>query len=130
MQFLMERLVNRTDPDMGLEPPFDLATAIAGQIQRIVECRPFTGGRDMRVCDFGMPNIVDSGTGMNDHERYGARLAEAIARYEPRLHDTRLEWMSTGQPLRPHTLVVHGRLLQDDQPSLFRFELPCPDDIA
>ncbi|MBB6246666.1 GPW/gp25 family protein [Rhodanobacter sp. A1T4] len=130
MQFLMERLVNRTDPAMGLEPPFDLAAAVAEQIQRIVECRPFAGGRGMRVCDFGMPNIVESSIGMNDHERYGARLAEAIAHYEPRLQDTRLEWVSTGKPLRPRYLIVHGHLLQNSGASVFRFELPCPDDVT
>lgn len=129
MQFLMERLVNRTDPGMGQSPPFDLAAAVAAQIQRIVECRPFAGGRDMHVCDFGMPTIVDFGIGMHDHERYGTRLAEAIARYEPRLRAVRLEWISRGHALRPYALVVHGQLHIDDEPSAFRFEMPCPDDV-
>lgn len=130
MQFLMERLVNRTDPEMGQEPPFDLASAVAAQIQRIVECRPYVGGRGISVCDFGMPNIVEFGIGMVDHERYGAKLADAIARYEPRLHDVRLEWWPTGKALRPRTLIVHGMLKEDSEPSVFRFELPCPDEVA
>ena len=130
MQFLMERLVNRTDPQMGCAPPFDLAGAVAEQIQRIVECRPFAGGRGMRVCDFGMPNIVETSIGMADHEVYATQLAAAIARFEPRLHNMRLEWIATSQPLRPRTLVVHGHLLQEDDVSVFRFELPPLDGIG
>jgi predicted component of type VI protein secretion system len=130
VQFLMERLVNRTDVDMGLEPPFELAGAVAAQIQRIVECRPYAGTRGERVCDFGMPTIVDFGIGMRDHESYGERLFHAISRYEPRLQNVRLEWLSTGRPLRPYALVVHGMLLQDGELSAFRFELPRSDDIG
>jgi len=130
VQFLMERLVNRTESSMGLAPPFDLASAVAAQIQRIVECRPYIGPRGARICDFGMPTIVDTSIGMSDHERYGVRLLDAIARYEPRLHAPRLEWLSTGKALRPYALVVHGGLVQDNEPIVFRFELPCPDDLA
>lgn len=130
MQFLMERLVNRTEPDMGLAPPFDLAAAIAAQIQRIVECRPYIGPGGARVCEFGMPPIVDTGIGLSDHERYGQRLLAGIARYEPRLISPRLEWMATGRALRPHTLVIHGSIIEEDEPVVFRFELPCPDDMS
>ena len=67
VQFLLERLVNRSEPDMGLAPPFDPAAAIAAQIQRIVECRPYEGARGAKVCEFGMPPIVDTSIGMTDH---------------------------------------------------------------
>ncbi|MBB3228065.1 putative component of type VI protein secretion system [Luteibacter sp. Sphag1AF] len=130
MQFLMERLVNRTDTGLGLAPPFDLAQAVAAQIQRIVECRPFRGANDARVCDFGMPPIVDSGIGMPDHQVYGSHLIEAIVRFEPRLLAPRLEWVTTGKALRPYAMVVHGNLWQNNEPAPFRFEMPCPGDMA
>ena len=130
VQFLMERLVNRSEPDMGQAPPFDPIGAVAAQIQRIVECRPYVGLGGARVCDFGMPPIVDTGIGLPDHERFGARLLEAIARFEPRLRAPRLEWLATGRALKPYALVVHGSVQVDNQPSTFRFELPCPDELA
>lgn len=130
MQFLLERLVNRSEPDMGLAPPFDPAAAIAAQIQRIVECRPYAGVRGAKVCEFGMPPVVDTSIGMTDHERFGARLLAAIARFEPRLRTPRLEWLATGQATRPYALVVHGHVLVEGEANPFRFELPCPDSLA
>jgi predicted component of type VI protein secretion system len=130
MQFLMERLVNRSEPDMGQAPPFDLIAAVAAQIQRIVECRPYVAALGARVCDFGMPPIVDTGIGLLEHERYGVRLLAAIARFEPRLRAPRLEWLVTGRLLRPYALVVHGSVQIEGEPSIFRFELPHPDDMA
>lgn len=130
MQFLMERLINRSEPDMGQAPPFDPMAAVAAQIQRIVECRPYVAARSARVCDFGMPPIVDTGIGLVEHERYGARLLAAIARFEPRLRAPRLEWLATGKSLRPYALVVHGNVQIEDEPSAFRFELPYLDDLA
>ena len=124
MQYLMERLVNRADPAMGLAPPFDLAEAVAAQLQRIVLCRPDVAANGVRLDDFGMPCIVDQGTGRSDLEAYGARLARAIARYEPRLRDVRLEWLPSGQVLSPQTLVVHGHLIDSAEPRMFRFDVP------
>ncbi len=124
MQFLLERLVNRADPTRGLAPAFDLADAVAAQIQRIVACRPDVGARHLPIDVFGMPSIVDTSIGLHDMETYGARLARAIAHYEPRLHDVTLEWLPTGQPLCPQTLVVHGRLLGAAERRSFRFDLP------
>jgi predicted component of type VI protein secretion system len=130
MQFLMERLVNRSEPDMGQAPPFDPIAAVAEQIQRIVECRPYVAARGARVCDFGMPPIVDTGIGLLEHERYGERLLAAIARFEPRLRMPRLEWLVTGKAIRPYALVVHGSVQVEGEPNAFRFELPRPDDLA
>ncbi|MGO4702991.1 hypothetical protein [Dyella sp. 2RAB6] len=130
MQFLMERLVNRSEPGMGKARPFDPIGAVAAQIQRIVECRPYVAIGGARVCDFGMPPIVDTGIGLPDHERFGARLLEAIARFEPRLRAPRLEWLATGSAIKPYALVVHGIVQVENQSSTFRFELPCPDDLA
>lgn len=130
VQFLLERLVNRSEPDMGLAPPFDPAAAIAAQIQRIVECRPYEGAWGAKVCEFGMPPIVDTSIGMTDHERFGARLLAAIARFEPRLRAPRLEWLASGEALRPYALVVHGNVSIQGETHPFRFELPSPDSLA
>lgn len=125
MQFLMERLVNRADPGRGLAPAFDLAGAVAAQLQRIVMCRPGMGAPGVAVDDFGMPNLVELGVGQRDLDAYGARLLRAIARYEPRLREVRLEWLATGRALSPQAMVVHGRLVDgNDEPRVFRFELP------
>jgi predicted component of type VI protein secretion system len=124
VQFLMERLVNRADVNMGLAPPFDLAEAVRAQIQRIVASRSDVAGRIVRVDDFGMPSIVEASTGGRDLDNYGERLARAIAQYEPRLRDIRLEWVATGRSLRPKTLVVHGCLVGSSEPSSFRFDMP------
>ncbi len=130
MQFLLERLVNRSEPDMGLAPPFDPVGAIAAQIQRIVECRPYEAARGAKVCEFGMPPIVDISIGMTDRERYGARLLAAILRFEPRLRGPRLEWLVTGSAQRPYALVVHGHVSIEGESHPFRFELPCPESLA
>jgi predicted component of type VI protein secretion system len=124
VQFLLERLVNRTDPDMGLAPPFDLADAVMAQVQRIVSCRSDVAARSIAIDGFGLPGIVDTGGGVHDLERYGDRLARAIARYEPRLRDITVEWVATGRALQPRALVVHGCLPGSDEPTTFRFEMP------
>lgn len=124
MQFLLEKLVNREDPGMGIAPRFDLAEAVAAQIQRLVQCRPDVAAGDIRIDDFGMPSIVEFGPGETDAGRFGAWLLRAIARYEPRLHAPRLQWVATGRPLSPWALQVHGHLRGEEEERVFRFELP------
>ncbi|GGA21040.1 GPW/gp25 family protein [Dyella nitratireducens] len=116
MPFLLERLQS---------PQITLADHVAAQIQRLVECRPYVARGGVHVCDFGMPAIVDFGTGLRDQERYGAALASAIAQYEPRLSDLKLEWQPSGR-----TLVVTGRLQQEAENHAFRFELPMQGAVA
>lgn len=116
MPFLLERLQ---------QTQATLADHVARQIQRLVECRPYIAPGGVHVCDFGMPPIVDFGTGLSDQERYGAALAKAIAQYEPRLRDLKLEWMPSGR-----TLVVTGCLQQEAENHAFRFELPLLGSAA
>jgi predicted component of type VI protein secretion system len=116
MPFLLERLQH---------PQITLADHVAAQIQRLVECRPYVAPGDVHVCDFGMPAIVDFGTGLRDQERYGMALASAIAQYEPRLHEIKLDWLPSGR-----TLVVTGRLQHEAESHPFRFELPMQGSIA
>lgn len=130
MRFLMERL-EYADKAAGLAPPFELAGAVAAQLQRIVACRPNLGAPGMPVGDFGMPSVVELGVGQRDLDAYGARLLEAIARHEPRLRDVRLEWTQGGRAPGPHRLVVHGCLATDGgEPRTFRFEMPPADACA
>jgi predicted component of type VI protein secretion system len=116
MPFLLERLQH---------PPVTLADRVSAQIQRLVECRPYIVAGGVHVCDFGMPLIVDFGTGLSDQERYSAALASAIGQYEPRLREVKLEWLPTGR-----TLVVTGRLLHEAENHAFRFELPMQGSAA
>lgn len=125
MQFLMERLVDRADEAAGQVPPFDLAGAVAAQLQRIVACRPNLGAPGVPVGDFGLPSVVELGVGQRDLDAYGVRLLKAIARYEPRLREVRLEWLQNGRAPGPRALVVHGCLAADGgEPRVFRFEMP------
>ena len=116
MTFLLERLQHVQT---------GLAEQVTAQIQRLVECRPYIAPGGVHVCDFGMPSIIDFGSGRHDQERYGAALAKAIAQYEPRLHDLKLEWLPSGR-----TLVVAGRLQHEAQSHPFRFELPLQGATA
>jgi predicted component of type VI protein secretion system len=116
MPFLLERLQH---------PSVSLADQVAAQIQRLVECRPYIAPGGVHVCDFGMPPIVDFGTGLRDQERYGAALASAIARYEPRLRDLKLDWLPNGR-----TVIVTGQLQQEQDTHAFRFELPLQGSFA
>jgi predicted component of type VI protein secretion system len=116
MPFLLERLQ---------QPQITLADHVAAQIQRLVECRPYVAPGDVHVCDFGMPAIVDFGTGVRDQERYSVALASAITRYEPRLRDLKLEWLPSGR-----TLVVTGTLQWEAEHHAFRFELPMQGSVA
>jgi predicted component of type VI protein secretion system len=126
----MERLVDRSGGVAG-PVPFDLAAAVAAQLQRIVGCRPDMGAPGVRLDDFGMPAVVELGVGRRDGEAYGARLLDAIARYEPRLREVRLEWLPTGRALGPRKLVVHGCLIEGgEEPRAFRFEMPAEDARA
>ncbi|MBB6183239.1 hypothetical protein [Oleiagrimonas soli] len=124
MQFLLEKLVNREAPGMGKAPPFDLAAAIAEQIQRLVMCRPSVAAGDIRIDDFGMPSIVEFGIGSSDRERYGRWLLRAIAHYEPRLLEPRLEWVDGDHGTLTATLKVHGRLPGESTARVFRFDAP------
>jgi predicted component of type VI protein secretion system len=120
VQYLMEKLVRRVDAVLGTALPFDLANAVAAQVERIVLCRPQVAS-GVRLNDFGMPSVVEMGGGRVDLEAYGALLRRAIERYEPRLRNVSVAWTPSGRALSPRTLVVVGELTGDAGP--FRFEL-------
>ncbi|RAP57882.1 hypothetical protein [Oleiagrimonas sp. MCCC 1A03011] len=124
MQFLLEKLVNRDEPGMGKAPPFELAAAVAEQIQRLVQCRPSVASGDIRIDDFGMPSIVEFGIGSSDRERYGRWLMRAIAHYEPRLLEPRLEWVEGDRDSLTAALKIHGRLPGESTAREFRFAVP------
>jgi predicted component of type VI protein secretion system len=127
----MERLEDRADKATGLAPPFELAAAVAAQLQRIVACRPNMGAPGMPVGDFGLPAVVELGVGQRDLDAYGARLLKAIARHEPRLRAVRREWASTGRVQGPRKLVVHGCLVGEGEDArAFRFEMPTTEARA
>ena len=123
MQFLLERLAET--PSFSADRQFDLRTAIAAQIQRLVSARVLEMGNDLNLLEVGCANVVE--VGVNNKlqlERYIARLTRLIARYEPRLLRPRVEIQARDDPLQPYRLVVKGSLSTTDEGEVFFFELP------
>jgi type VI secretion system lysozyme-like protein len=134
MRYLLERLAARPDTSGGRPEPFDLEAAVAAQIQRIVSARPRipsapTPGGKTTVLEFGMPSIVEFAQGSKSQlERYAARLARLIRRYEPRLRHPSVTLEPVPSGLAPWRLVVSGVLGSDADAQAFRFELSRLDN--
>jgi type VI secretion system lysozyme-like protein len=126
MPFLFERLASVTCALTGRAEAFDLATAVAAQVQRIVAARPRVGERDAELLGFGMPHVVDLASNSRTQlDRYAAQLGRLIARYEPRLREPEVDIVPSGEALRPYRLVVSGILEGDRDPRSFDIELPA-----
>lgn len=126
MQYVLERLATplRSSPEQPQS--FDLETAVAAQIQRIVSARVLEQQNgEPSLLEFGMPNIVDlAQTSKSQLECYAARLAKLIMRYEPRLLHPSVTVEPTSNALMPFCLVVTGCLRPDADAQTFRFDLP------
>lgn len=126
MLFLLERLAHAAPALPGRHAPFDLRTAIAMQLQRIVSARVVESADQMSLLEFGMPNVVELSTcSKSELERYGLRLERLVRRYEPRLLAPQVQLQSTGLPLAPYRLVVSGMLADAGAPESFTFDLPA-----
>lgn len=126
MQFLFERLATVTVPATGLPEPFDLAAAVAAQVQRIVGVRPAAADGEPGLLAFGMAPVVDlAANSRSQLERYARQLERLIAHYEPRLRQPVVTLQDTGGALQPWRLVVSGQLAADGAPHSFSFDLPA-----
>lgn len=126
MQFLLERLATVTSPATGKPEPFDLETAVAAQIQRIVSSRPATNDAQIDLLDFGMQHPVELAYNSRSQlEAYARKLAGLIEHYEPRLRQPTVRMEPNDDPLQPFRLVVSGMLATDAEPHTFRFDLPA-----
>ncbi|WP_187359929.1 type VI secretion system baseplate subunit TssE [Chitinolyticbacter meiyuanensis] len=125
MRFLFERLAGQPALPTGGEEPFDLAAAVAAQIQRLVATRAWAGGDGGSLLEFGLPDAVEIGLHNRvELERYCGRLARLITQYEPRLAGVEVSVAATRGHWNPWQLVVSGRLADSGQLHLFHFNLP------
>jgi predicted component of type VI protein secretion system len=122
MVFLLERLAIPA----GQGPAFDLETAVAAQIQRIVGARVLeTRGGEISLLECGLPNVVELAYNSKlELQRYAARLKRLIMHYEPRLLDADITLEDTSDRAAPYRLVVSGRLAPHGEARTFVFELP------
>jgi predicted component of type VI protein secretion system len=121
MQFLLERLAGTANKN----EPFDLRTAIAAQIQRIVSTRALATDVELNLLEMGCENLVD--IALNNKiqlERYARRLTRLIKRYEPRLLLPKVCVQAGSDALHTHQLVIKGSLSPTTEAEVFYFELP------
>lgn len=124
MPFLLERLSTRP---LGLDrrpEAFDEEAAILAQIQRIMSTWRHLGERIARV-PWGIQAVVDIGRGDTVQlAHHAAMLAQAIARYEPRLRHVRVKVEANDDPQSLHTLVLTAVFPGEDQPRTLRVAVP------
>lgn len=125
MPFLLERLARIPDILPGRPDTFDLETAVAAQIQRIVSARPpDPASPDLGLLGFGMPSAVELGAGNRRQlDAYAERLAALIRRHEPRLLRPCVTLEPAPEALAPYRLAVSGTLAPDGDLHTFRFDL-------
>lgn len=122
MAFLLERLAQAGDHHGAIPVRSDVRGAIAAQIQRIVACRPRSGGGSA-LLDFGMPSPVDVARGGEEGlSGYASRLARLIGDNEPRLRDVSVI-LATDEGSVGGRLVVSGILADAGEEQPFRLEL-------
>ncbi|TJZ73368.1 GPW/gp25 family protein [Chitiniphilus eburneus] len=126
MRFLFERLVGEPVLPGGYTEPFDPAAAVAAQIGRLVSTRAWVTGDRVGLLDFGIEHVADLALNSRSQlERYGVRLAQLIAEYEPRLSDVVVNVEPVPHDaLHPWRLAVSGILADSGQAHLFHFALP------
>ncbi|MFZ6675469.1 type VI secretion system baseplate subunit TssE [Undibacterium sp. Xuan67W] len=125
MQYLFERLASPKFSSGDQSEAFNVKTAVAAQIQRIVSARMIESGGELNLLEFGMPNVVELAmSSKNQLNQYGARLGRLIGRYEPRLLNPVVQVESTRDPLMPYQILVTGSLASSTEVELFYFNLP------
>ncbi|HSC79333.1 MAG TPA: type VI secretion system baseplate subunit TssE [Chitinolyticbacter sp.] len=125
MRFLFERLAGEPTLPGGVPEAFDLAAAVAAQIQRLVATRAWAAGEGESLLECGLPDAVEIGMHNKvELERYCGRLARLIARHEPRLAGVDVDVVPVKGQSSPWQLVVSARLVDSGQAHLFHFNLP------
>lgn len=124
MQYLFERLSVTPRGLDGLPEPFDETAAILAQIQRIVATGRLVGD-GIGAVPWGMASVttVDANA-VGRIDAYARRLADAIARYEPRLSGVEVEVERSAQPLMPYCLKVTATFPGEDEPRNVRVPAP------
>ncbi|MDQ1812066.1 type VI secretion system baseplate subunit TssE [Massilia sp. CCM 9210] len=126
MQFLFERLATTVSASTGRAEPFDLASAVAAQIGRLVAVRATAPGDEIDLLNFGMPQVVElAHSSRTQLERYAWHLTRLIAHFEPRLTHPAVSLEPRRDSLQPYRLVVSGTLDSAPDTHTFRFDLPA-----
>lgn len=121
MQFLLERLASTANKNEA----FDLRTAIAAQIQRIVSTRALDTDVELNLLEMGCENLVDIALNNKTQlERYARRLTRLIKLYEPRLLLPNVYVKAGSDALHSHKLMIKGSLSPTAETEVFYFELP------
>lgn len=114
MMYLFERLSMRPQGSDGRPEAFDEVAAVMAQIQRIAATSRHVDA-DAAAVPWGMPSVVEIGSNATVAlERYAQRIAQAIARYEPRLKrvcvtvEAERVDAAAGYPNPPYRLVVNA----------------------
>lgn len=123
MPFLLERLA--LPPLFSEDYAFDLRSAIAAQIQRLINVRTIALGDDLNLLQMGCDSVVDiSLTNKAQWERYARRLTRLILQYEPRLLTPSVSVHPAAGALQVNQLVISGSLSTKAEEEVFYFELP------
>jgi len=123
MPFLLERLA--LPPLFSDEYAFDIRSAIAAQIQRLVNVRTITFDSDLNLLEISCDNVVDiSLNNKTQLENFAKKLTRLILRYEPRLLAPSVSIQSMNDSLNPYQLVIKGSLSPNAAAEVFYFELP------
>ncbi|MBK1660902.1 type VI secretion system baseplate subunit TssE [Paracraurococcus ruber] len=118
--------------DARLLAEADLRQSVARHLGHLLDARRAARhGAELTVLDWGVPDIA--GLPRRDGRAQAAWLEavrEALARFEPRLRDPRLELRETTEAGRAR-LCIHGRLALADaaEPVLVELALDAPADL-
>lgn len=124
MQFLFERLSVLPRNLDGRSEPFDQVAAVIAQIQRIASTARRVGDT-VAVVPWGMRSVPTMGASATlQIEAYAKTLADAIARYEPRLKSVQVSVERSDDPLSPYGLLVSAVFPDEDQPRNVRVAAP------
>ncbi|MBW7901649.1 MAG: GPW/gp25 family protein [Rhodocyclaceae bacterium] len=126
--FLFERLSVRPPGLDGRPEPFDEEAAVLAQVQRLLATARHAG-EAIAVVPWGVRSPVEIGHAASVQlEALAQRLAEAIARHEPRLKNVRVTVETDPQPNAPagcpFCLVVSALFPGDEQARDVRLAAP------
>lgn len=124
MPFLLERLCARPEGLDRKPEAFDETAAILAQLQRIFSTWR-RNGEFVPAVPWGMQSVVELGAGaLTSLDHYAGKVAEAVARYEPRLRAVQVKVEPRSDSLGPQGLVISAVFPGEEQPRNVRVAAP------